>query len=628
MIDLMSNDYLKQYDEFIDTYHGLFHLQSTASLEDVLHLIDSVLISKYQMHITDLVSSLFVAIQFNYRSVRLYLNIINQIFTKYTFSTSEYNVLRRTSDQININIAPNSNNVYKVNLDLKEFPKEDEIEYIIMYDQIDRFMRNITEIAIDNIYIDVFNFPPLSAIEAAAYFGSVNIFFFLLSNLNKKITPQCLQYSLIGENTDIINECLKKHEIDEACLYCTVRSHNDEFLKYIIEHDICDIKDIETSAVILSQNLKALFLMFEKDKNSIIPWCAAIPQSLEILKHNDFDYAYIDPVLGTLLSVATTYNNYEICKLLLENDEVCKTIINLRSNLDNPPLLYAVKNNYIEIAKLLILRDADLNAKDLAGQTALQIVSIYNCKEIAGFLISNGANINEKEIKTKKSAIHFAAANNSVDVLNILITNGADVNDKAKEKATPLYFAILSHHKEASKFLISHGADINFKGKYGITPLIFATRRNLKEIVELLISNGAEINAKTDLGLSALHHAASQNYKDIAECLILHGANVNIKDNGGHTPLYYAAGNNGKDVVILLISYGINVYNKEDINSSLFIAVAKNNKEITKILIDNGADINTKDTHGLSVLHIAVQKILSQNYRIPYFAWSKNQCSR
>ena len=40
----------------------------------------------------------------------------------------------------------------------------------------------------------------LSLIEFCAYFGSANIFFFIISNPNYDITKKCLRYSLIGRN--------------------------------------------------------------------------------------------------------------------------------------------------------------------------------------------------------------------------------------------------------------------------------------------------------------------------------------------------------------------------------------------------------------------------------------------
>jgi ankyrin repeat protein len=68
----------------------------------------------------------------------------------------------------------------------------------------------------------------------------------------------------------------------------------------------------------------------------------------------------------------------------------------------------------------------------------------YFSKEDAGdiilFLISKGANVNEKDRKGE-TALHGLALNGKIDLIRILLDNGAQVNAATNEGVTPLHLA-------------------------------------------------------------------------------------------------------------------------------------------------------------------------------------------
>ncbi|EAY17214.1 ankyrin repeat protein, putative [Trichomonas vaginalis G3] len=229
----------------------------------------------------------------------------------------------------------------------------------------------------------------------------------------------------------------------------------------------------------------------------------------------------------------------------------------------------------------------------------------FNFPSLSKYFLSHGANINAKD-KYGKTALHYAAENNSKETVELLISHGANINEKDNDGQTVLHYAARSNRKEYIEFLISHGANINEKDKNGATVLHYAARSNSKEIVELLISHGANINEKDNDGQTVLHYAAENNSKETVELLISHGANINEKDNDGLTALHIAAENNSKETVELLISHGANI-NEKDKNgaTALHYAAENNSKETVELLISHGANINEKDNDGLTALHIA-----------------------
>lgn len=211
----------KNYEDFIKTYEILFHLKPCESIDEIFNKIDSILIIKYKINFLMLYRSIYTAIQFNYRSVELYFKIIERFDKEYSETK---NMISKVFKSNHFNIQYNCNeNAVRISLNKFLFPKNDLIKNIIMNDQIDNFKEYIMENEISNTIIRIPDFAELSPIKACCYFGSVNIFYFLISNLQTSITHDCLVYSIIGGNVDIINKCMESNKIDKKCLNSYIR---------------------------------------------------------------------------------------------------------------------------------------------------------------------------------------------------------------------------------------------------------------------------------------------------------------------------------------------------------------------------------------------------------------------
>lgn len=94
---------------------------------------------------------------------------------------------------------------------------------------------------------------------------------------------------------------------------------------------------------------------------------------------------------------------------------------------DRTLLMLAVQKKQNGVAKTLIEKGADINARDSHGQTALFIAIASGNDGIVRFLIEKGADINAKDNKGR-TPLFIAMQKNKPGIAKLLIDRGADVN--------------------------------------------------------------------------------------------------------------------------------------------------------------------------------------------------------
>jgi len=112
--------------------------------------------------------------------------------------------------------------------------------------------------------------------------------------------------------------------------------------------------------------------------------------------------------------------------------------------------------------------------------------------------LAAGADVNAKN-KAEMTPLHYASMMGHKEVAGLLITNGADVNAKSQFQnfgETPLHHAAWGSHKEIVELLITKGADVNAiiqSGSFkGMTPLDRAKRQKQPELADLLRKHGGK----------------------------------------------------------------------------------------------------------------------------------------
>jgi ankyrin repeat protein/serine/threonine protein kinase len=267
------------------------------------------------------------------------------------------------------------------------------------------------------------------------------------------------------------------------------------------------------------------------------------------------------------------------------------------------PLFFARST---KMAKLLIAKGADVNAKNKSGMTPLHMA---RSKAIAKILLAAGAKINIKEENARNgksiALLHRAAKIGFKELVQQLIKDGANVVIRDVRKFTPLHYAAT---KEVAALLM---LDINARTAHGNTPLHLAVQDNRPEIAYFLIANGAKVNVKNNNGSTPLDIYVFDNSINIKQPPLEPGGEVTITHSENYIPSlpYIVAGLKHQDTLALLISKhpDVNIEGKGG-NTLLHIAVSLKLKDVTKQLIAKGAFVNAKNKSSQTPLDLAVDR--------------------
>jgi hypothetical protein len=156
------------------------------------------------------------------------------------------------------------------------------------------------------------------------------------------------------------------------------------------------------------------------------------------------------------------------------------------------------------------------------------------------------------------------------------------------------------------EYLLSKGADINAIDSYHNTPLEYAAERNDSEIVRYLLSKNAHYT-ETFLG-KMLCNACSQNNKSIVDFLLVelrHDFPVTVLNIGMNKAISLGR----TSIVELLLDVGADANSKNHWNTPGLIAAVKAARiAIVKLLLAKQANTEVTDSQGKNALFYAVSR--------------------
>jgi hypothetical protein len=147
--------------------------------------------------------------------------------------------------------------------------------------------------------------------------------------------------------------------------------------------------------------------------------------------------------------------------------------------------------------------------------------------------------------------------------------------------------------------------------KAGHTQLV-APLMNLSKVTRICIHlQPIMMNVKLGRwGRAQLHHCAENGFtSSVKRLLSIRNINVNVKDVSGATPLHEAARNGHIEISRLLLQNGAEVNVKSNDGNGgqtpLHYAASQGHVDILHLLVENGADLEAQDNNGWRALHCA-----------------------
>ncbi|CAD5209581.1 unnamed protein product [Bursaphelenchus xylophilus] len=246
------------------------------------------------------------------------------------------------------------------------------------------------------------------------------------------------------------------------------------------------------------------------------------------------------------------------------------------------PLLEACAKGHVGVSRILLLHHARIDVFDDYGRTAL----------------------------------HLAASNGHLELCKLLLQYKAFVNSKSKNGEAPLHLAAQNGHVGVVNLLVQeHGASVEAITLNNQTALHFSAKYGQLGVSQKLLTLGANPNARDDKGQTPLHLAAENDYPDVVKLFLKMKHNNNAVltaiDQNGFTCAHIAAMKGSLAVVreLMMIDKAMVIHAKTKTMeaTTLHMAAGGGHAKIVKILIENGANPEDENSHGMTALHLGAR---------------------
>lgn len=342
---------------------------------------------------------------------------------------------------------------------------------------------------------------------------------------------ECNHLNAKSTFNDLLGYALYKNIIDTDCFLdtnCTI----DKYLQGILAHNVrCkNIKSLEmlfNRYVKSEQNTRIISHQFrlcftDNFDTDMIKLFISAGAKIEDLDKN-FEYTSYKNALDYCI-----FNNMEHqIKYLAENGY---DVDHEKSGHD-AGLRYALCNNRPNAAKILVpyckyfYRYGD--------ESDLEYCIKNNLIDIAKLIVQNKNLIINGQNSTGKTALMLCFEKGNVDFAKMLIEAGADINIVANNNMTCMLIAMANGNADLVKLALDNKAKTNIQDDNGNTMLMNAVSLKKLAIVKLLAKDQIKINYQNYNGETALHIACRLKLRDIIQVLLDSGADTNIKNCGG-----------------------------------------------------------------------------------------------
>ena len=192
---------------------------------------------------------------------------------------------------------------------------------------------------------------------------------------------------------------------------------------------------------------------------------------------NHFKYAlYLYVLIGFPNLLAGSYDDF-FKAVEFDNAEKVQQLLergfdpNSPNSKGQPALMAAMQQSSNKVVDLLVnWPTSKLSIKSPQGETPLMLAALNNKMDLAKLLILRGADVNQPGW----APLHYAATKGHIEMMRLLIDNSAYLDAESPNGTTPLMMAAHYGTPMAVKLLLEEGADPRIQNKLGLSAWDFA----------------------------------------------------------------------------------------------------------------------------------------------------------
>lgn len=338
-----------------------------------------------------------------------------------------------------------------------------------------------------------------SLVSLAAFFGSKQCFYYLMSN--NAFTDDCvLKLAVSGGCVEIVKHLMGLRKVTSNYPLQAISNHNNELLDLIL-HD----KGFNLLDCIKAFNIRQFVFCLSNG--------------------GDVNFQ-TDKKVKSPLHVACKMSLYNLCQILIDNGAKVNMQCSKNQNHREFPLHIALEMKSLPITKLLIENGANVNTSMIKMERRITPNETY-------------------EVVCEMYPIHIACSSGNLDLVKLLVDNKCNMkkmmsttgSDGYTSKLNPLHIAMIHNWSDIAKYLIHKGIDVDECIKderhKNRAPLHIAVRSNNIALVDKLLKHNASVNKRDSHKDTILITACKNNFVEIAEKLVKHGGNPHLKNKRG-----------------------------------------------------------------------------------------------